>query len=54
MNNNKQIKQLYRIPEHGKIAGVCAGLAERFDIETWLVRESLLLHFFLAVVVLFY
>ncbi len=31
-------KQLQRDPEHGKIAGVCAGLAEYFGIETWLVR----------------
>jgi|TARA_B110000014_G_C20122962_1_gene596033 phage shock protein C len=30
--------QLYRIPNQGKIAGVCAGLAEYFSWETWLVR----------------
>lgn len=31
-------KQLQRIPEQGKIAGVCAGVAEYTSIETWLVR----------------
>lgn len=28
----------YRIKREGKIAGVCAGLAEYFTMETWLVR----------------
>lgn len=31
-------RQLYRIPEQGKIAGVCAGVAEYTGTETWLVR----------------
>ncbi|GAB5380241.1 MAG: envelope stress response membrane protein PspC [Aliiglaciecola sp.] len=31
-------KQLQRDPQQGKIAGVCAGIAEYFGIETWLVR----------------
>lgn len=31
-------KQLQRDTEQGKIAGVCAGIAEYFGIETWLVR----------------
>ncbi|MBO6226596.1 MAG: PspC domain-containing protein, partial [Shewanella sp.] len=31
-------RTLYRIPQSGKIAGVCAGIAEYFAIETWLVR----------------
>lgn len=31
-------KTLYRDPQNGKITGVCAGLAEYFDIEVWLVR----------------
>ncbi|GAA4871985.1 envelope stress response membrane protein PspC [Ferrimonas pelagia] len=35
---NDQSPPLYRIPEQGKIAGVCAGLAERFSLEVWLVR----------------
>ncbi len=31
-------RQLYRDPRNGKIAGVCAGLADYFGWETWLVR----------------
>lgn len=31
-------KQLYRNTERGKIAGVCAGIADYFGWETWLVR----------------
>ncbi|BDX05726.1 envelope stress response membrane protein PspC [Planctobacterium marinum] len=31
-------KELYRDTEKGKIAGVCAGLAEYFGWELWLVR----------------
>ncbi|GAA0857727.1 envelope stress response membrane protein PspC [Aliiglaciecola litoralis] len=31
-------KQLRRNTHEGKIAGVCAGIAEYFGIETWLVR----------------
>lgn len=30
--------ELYRIKREGKIAGVCAGLADYFGIEAWLVR----------------
>lgn len=30
--------ELYRLKSEGKIAGVCAGLADYFGIETWLVR----------------
>lgn len=30
--------ELYKIKQQGRIAGVCAGLAEYFGIETWLVR----------------
>lgn len=30
--------ELYRNPSQGKIAGVCAGLAEYFGWEAWLVR----------------
>ncbi|SIN92272.1 envelope stress response membrane protein PspC [Salinivibrio sp. ES.052] len=29
---------LYRDPDNGRIAGVCAGLANHFGMETWLVR----------------
>lgn len=35
---NKPKKQLYRDPKNGKIAGVCAGLAEYFNAEVWLIR----------------
>ncbi|WP_415229684.1 envelope stress response membrane protein PspC [Psychromonas sp.] len=31
-------KTLYRNPENAKLGGVCAGIAEYFDIEVWLVR----------------
>ncbi|QSX31244.1 MULTISPECIES: envelope stress response membrane protein PspC [Shewanella] len=31
-------RTLYRIPAEGKIAGVCAGIADYFNFETWLVR----------------
>lgn len=37
-NRNQDSTKLYRIPEQGKVAGVCAGLAERFQFEVWLVR----------------
>jgi phage shock protein C len=35
---NKGRGELYRNPSKGKIAGVCAGLADYFGWETWLVR----------------
>lgn len=31
-------KQLYRIPEKAKVAGVCAGLAEYYGAENWFFR----------------
>jgi phage shock protein C len=31
-------RQLYRDPDRGKICGVCAGVAEYFGFETWVVR----------------
>nr|WP_136249904.1 envelope stress response membrane protein PspC [Ningiella ruwaisensis] len=31
-------RSLYRDPQRGKLGGVCAGLAEYLNIETWLVR----------------
>ncbi|USD38567.1 MULTISPECIES: envelope stress response membrane protein PspC [Ferrimonas] len=31
-------RQLVRLPDQGKVAGVCAGLAEHFNLEVWLVR----------------
>ena len=35
---NRKRGELYRNAEHGKIAGVCAGIADYFGWETWLVR----------------
>lgn len=40
-------KTLYREPTKAKIAGVCAGLAEYFGLETWLVRIVVVSGFFL-------
>ncbi|QIA63587.1 envelope stress response membrane protein PspC [Vibrio astriarenae] len=31
-------KELYRDPINGKLTGVCAGLANYFSVEVWLVR----------------
>lgn len=31
-------RTLYRIPRAGKVAGVCAGVADYFNVEVWLVR----------------
>ncbi len=35
---NTRRGELYRNPTRGKIAGVCAGIADYFGWETWLVR----------------
>ncbi|MCL1036687.1 envelope stress response membrane protein PspC [Shewanella submarina] len=35
---NRESRTLYRDPKAGKVAGVCAGIAEYFNLETWLVR----------------
>lgn len=35
---NRKKGELYRNAEQGKIAGVCAGIADYFGWETWLVR----------------
>ena len=35
---NTKRGELFRNPSRGKIAGVCAGLADYFGWETWLVR----------------
>lgn len=40
--------ELTRDPERGKIAGVCAGLAEYFGIELWLIRILVVTAFFLS------
>ncbi|ABI72417.1 envelope stress response membrane protein PspC [Shewanella frigidimarina] len=31
-------RTLYRNPKNGKVAGVCSGIADYFNFETWLVR----------------
>ena len=46
--NQQPVKEFYRIPQQGKIAGVCAGFAERFNMEVWLVRICVVSAFFLA------
>lgn len=43
----RQNRHLYRDTEHGRIAGVCAGIAHYFGIETWLVRILTVTAFFL-------
>lgn len=40
-------RQLYRDTENARIAGVCAGIAEYFGLETWLVRILAVTGFFL-------
>ena len=40
-------KELYRDPDNGRIAGVCAGVAQYFGLETWLVRILTVTGFFL-------
>jgi len=34
----KPSREFYRNPSNGKIAGVCAGIADYFGLEIWLVR----------------
>jgi phage shock protein C len=36
--STKKRGELFRNPKQGKIAGVCAGLADYFGWETWLIR----------------
>jgi phage shock protein C len=31
-------RRLYRDPSRGRLGGVCAGLADYFNVDTWLVR----------------
>ena len=42
------MKKLYRIPEEGKIAGVCVGMGEYFDIDPVIVRLFFLLSLFMG------
>lgn len=43
----KQVRGLYRNADNARIAGVCAGIADYFGIETWLVRILTVTGFFL-------
>ena len=47
-------RNLHRDPQRGKIAGVCAGLADYFGVEVWIVRllavSGLIFAFFVTVV----
>ncbi|MFT7053323.1 MAG: phage shock protein C [Psychromonas sp.] len=38
MEGKMNKKTLYRDPENAKLGGVCAGIAEYFSIEVWIVR----------------
>ena len=49
MSESNRPTELYRIPEQAKIAGVCAGLGQRFGIEVWLIRIGAVSAFFLGV-----
>ncbi|PSU71833.1 envelope stress response membrane protein PspC [Photobacterium phosphoreum] len=42
-------KTLYRDPKNGKLGGVCAGLAEYFGVEIWLMRILAVTAFLLGV-----
>lgn len=37
-SNQSKNKTLYRNPKEAKMGGVCAGLADYFEIDVWLVR----------------
>lgn len=37
-DNDSKRRKLYRLPKKGKIAGVCAGFADFFGYESWVVR----------------
>ncbi|MDD4185015.1 MAG: PspC domain-containing protein [Candidatus Izemoplasmatales bacterium] len=41
-------RRLYRDTENGKIAGVCAGLADYFDVDVTLIRVLWLIAIFVA------
>ncbi len=47
-------RTLYRIPQSGKVAGVCAGIADYFNFETWLVRVAAASIFLLGEAVQYY
>ncbi|AXY00824.1 envelope stress response membrane protein PspC [Vibrio alfacsensis] len=37
-DENMNKRELYRDPQNGKISGVCAGIANYFGAEVWLIR----------------
>ena len=43
-----EIKKLYKDPKNAKIAGVCAGLAEYFELDVSLVRILMLVSIFVS------
>ncbi|MGX5173428.1 envelope stress response membrane protein PspC [Aliikangiella sp. IMCC44653] len=51
-------RKLYKLPDSAKICGVCAGIAEYFGFETWVVRiiavSLLLLNWFNGTIILAY
>jgi len=48
MRISTQGRKLWRIPEKGRIKGVCAGIAQYFDVPVKLVRLITILAFFLG------
>lgn len=48
MNEQHTRRRLYRDVENGKLGGVCAGLANYFGLEIWLVRILVLAAFFMG------
>ncbi|MBL4704326.1 MAG: envelope stress response membrane protein PspC [Flavobacteriales bacterium] len=57
-NNHDKNRQLYKNPDQAKVCGVCAGIADYFDFEVWVVRlitiTLLLLGAFNGIVVIGY
>ena len=45
---------LYRYPSDGWFGGVCAGLAEYWEVPTWLIRPSVFALFLLTGAVVFW
>ncbi|MCW1908644.1 MAG: PspC domain-containing protein [Candidatus Saccharibacteria bacterium] len=41
-------KRLYKISEQGKIAGVCAGLSEYFELDVTLIRLAMVASIFIG------
>lgn len=46
MSNILGSKKLYRVPEEGRVKGVCAGLAHYFDVPVRLIRVMAVLSLF--------